>query len=141
MILELLVATAMVLLTVVIHAFGIRSLSHLLLSEARRDQPGEGAVFSLAALTETFVLVIGLFVLHGVEIWLYAALYWQLGALADFETSVYFSTITYAAIGFDDEGIATSWRLVAAIEGVNGLILLGWSTAFFVRVVARLGGR
>lgn len=33
---------------------------------------------------------------------------------------------------------AHRWRLVSAIEGVNGILLLGWSTAFFVTVVARL---
>ena len=31
--------------------------------------------------------------------------------------------------------------LGAAIEGINGLLLLGWSTAFFVTIVARLGRR
>ena len=28
--------------------------------------------------------------------------------------------------------------LNAAIEGINGVLLLGWSTAFFVTVIARL---
>jgi hypothetical protein len=36
--------------------------------------------------------------------------------------------------------MAQGWRLVSAIEGMNGVLLLGWSTAFFVTVVARLGG-
>jgi hypothetical protein len=54
--------------------------------------------------------------------------------------AVYFSTITYATIGFSDAELAPPWRLVAAIEGINGILLLGWSTAFFVAVVARLGG-
>lgn len=30
------------------------------------------------------------------------------------------------------------WRLVSAIEGVNGILSLGWPTAFFVTTVARL---
>jgi hypothetical protein len=30
---------------------------------------------------------------------------------------------------------------VSAIEGINGLLLLGWSTAFFVTIVTRLGRR
>jgi hypothetical protein len=29
--------------------------------------------------------------------------------------------------------------MVVAIEGINGVILLGWSTAFFVMVITRLG--
>ena len=86
-------------------------------------------------------LVLALFVLHGVGIWLYAFLYEGLGAVVDLETAVYFSTISYAGIGFDDRYIDPAWRLVAAIEGINGLLLLGWSTAFFVTIVARLGRR
>ena len=79
-----------------------------------------------------------LFTLHGLEIWLYAGLYLLLDAVKNLEAAVYFSTITYAGIGFDDEDMAHRWRLVSAIEGVNGILLLGWSTAFFVTVVARL---
>ncbi len=30
------------------------------------------------------------------------------------------------------------WRILGAIEGVNGVILLGWSTAFFVSVVSQI---
>ena len=29
----------------------------------------------------------------------------------------------------------------AAIEGINGILLLGWSTAFFVSLMARMGRR
>jgi hypothetical protein len=89
----------------------------------------------------TLALVLALFVLHGFGIWLYAFLYEGLGAVADLETAVYFSTISYAGIGYDDRYIVPEWRLVAAIEGINGLLLLGWSTAFFVTIVARLGRR
>jgi len=89
----------------------------------------------------TFALVMGLFAIHGVEIWLYALLYWLTGALPDLHISVYFSTITYATIGYDDEGLERAWQLVAAIEGINGILLLGWSTAFFVSLMARMGRR
>ena len=62
-----------------------------------------------------------------------------IATISDLETAVYFSTISYAGIGFDDRYIDPAWRLVSAIEVVNGLLLLGWSTAFFVNVVAKLG--
>ena len=34
--------------------------------------------------------------------------------------------------------MAPGWRLVSAIEGINGIILIGWSTAFFVTLIARM---
>ena len=83
--------------------------------------------------------VVALAGLHGLEILGYAFLYEAIGAVSDLETAVYFSTISYAGIGFDDRYIDPAWRLVSAIEVVNGLLLLGWSTAFFVNVVAKLG--
>lgn len=65
-------------------------------------------------------------------------MYTRLGAVADLRESVYFSTITYAAIGYGDYAIADGWKLIAAIEGINGLLLISWSTAFFVTVMGRL---
>ena len=60
------------------------------------------------------------------------------GEFRDFEDALYFSTSTYATIGYGDLVLSRSWRIVGAIEGVNGIILLGWSTAFFVSIVRRL---
>jgi hypothetical protein len=126
----------MVVVTVLIHGAGIAGLARIL-----RFDPSSAEAhhhFSMRHAIMILGIVLALFTLHGVEIWLYAGLYLLLSAVADLETAVYFSTITYAGIGFDDGEMAKRWRLVSAIEGVNGILLLGWSTAFFVTVVARL---
>jgi voltage-gated potassium channel len=80
----------------------------------------------------------GLFILHSVEIWSYATLYSTVRATRSFEDALYFSTATYATIGYGDLTLSKSWRVLGAIEGANGVILLGWSTAFFVSIVARI---
>ena len=33
---------------------------------------------------------------------------------------------------------ATAWRLVGAFESILGVILLGWSTSFFFRMLGRI---
>ncbi|WP_295497897.1 ion channel [Sphingorhabdus sp. EL138] len=141
MILQLAVSTIMVLLTVVIHGGGLAILGRMLRGEVQAERAHHVPGLSLRTMGFTLALVLALFVLHGIEIWLYAFLYEGLGAVEDLETAVYFSTISYAGIGFDDRYIAPEWRLVAAIEGIYGLLLLGWSTAFFVAVISRLGRR
>ncbi|MBR0553073.1 ion channel [Stakelama marina] len=141
MIAQLAIATAMVLLTVAIHGGGIIALVRLMRLEAAEERSSHIMHASWRGFLFVLTLVLGLFALHGIEIWLYALLYLLGGALGDLEHAVYFSTITYATIGYDDQGLAQAWRLVAAIEGINGVILLGWSTAFFVTVVGRLGRR
>lgn len=141
MIIQLAVSTAMVVLTVIFHGVGLAVLGRMLRGEVQMERSHHVPGLSLRTTSFTLALVLALFVLHGAEIWLYAFLYEALGAVDTLETAVYFSTISYAGIGFDDRYIEPAWRLVAAIEGINGLLLLGWSTAFFVTIVSRLGRR
>lgn len=139
MLIELLVATLMVLMTVSIHGFGLALLARALRGETQREHEQHIPPLSSRAMLFTLAIVVGLFALHGIEIWAYALLYLGLGATPDLETSVYFSTISYAAIGYGDSHIVPRWRILGAIEGINGVILLGWSTAFFVSMTSRLG--
>jgi hypothetical protein len=139
MLTELLIATAMVLATVFIHAVGLLLLGRLTRYEMLEERKLAIRPLSLAAVGLTMSVVLGLFVLHAIEIWLYAALYLELDAIKTLREAVYFSTQTYAAIGFGNEAFDPQWRLLAAIEGVNGVILLCWSTAFFVTGMRRLG--
>jgi voltage-gated potassium channel len=132
---QLLIATAMVALTVVTHLLGLSVLIAAANRHSRRLRTGH-------ALTQQMLVLVGvsfgLFILHSVEIWSYATLYATVGAIRSFEDALYFSTATYATIGYGDLTLPRSWRLLGAIEGANGVILLGWSTAFFVSVVARI---
>lgn len=139
MLIHLAISTAMVVVTVIMHGLGLSLLSRMVRDELREERAHHVPPLSRRSLFFTLALVLGLFALHGAEIWLYAALYYAVGAIADVETAVYFSTISYAGIGYDDRYILPTWRLVAGIEGINGLLLLGWSTAFFVTRVTRLG--
>jgi hypothetical protein len=139
MILHLFVSTLMVLFTVALHGGGLAFLGWLVRSETQAERVHHVPAMSRRGMFFTLFIVVTLFGLHGMEIWLYAALFTFLGAVENFETAVYFSTISYGGIGYDDRYIISDWRLLAAIEGINGVLLLGWSTAFFVTMVSRLG--
>ena len=58
--------------------------------------------------------------------------------MINFDDALYFSTATYTTLGTADLALPSAWRLVGAIESANGIILLGWSTAFFVSVINRI---
>ena len=72
------------------------------------------------------------------EIWLYALLYLQLETFRHFEQALYFSTVTYSTIGYGDVVMPHEWRILGAIEGAAGIIMLGWSTAFLVSLLSQL---
>lgn len=131
---QLAVSTAMVLVTILLHLAGLAGLLWLI----RRRQRTTGTQRRWRDVIGIVGAAVALFVLHGVEIWTYAALYALTGALGDFGTALYFSTTTYTTIGYGDVLLGPAWRIVGAIEGANGIILLGWSTAFFVAMVGRI---
>jgi hypothetical protein len=138
MIEELSLATMMVVLTVVIHAIGLYTVARFLRLEEGEETAAHVHPLSARGFATTLAVILSLVALHGVEIWLYAFLYNFIGAIHGLREAVYFSTITYGAIGYSDSAMAEEWRLVSAIEGINGIILIGWSTAFFVMITARM---
>lgn len=91
----------------------------------------------LAPISLLIGAAIGQFAIHTVEIWSFAALYLLLKAAPDFEQGLHFSTVTYASIGYGDVLMAKPWRILGAIEGATGVIMLGWSTAFLVSLLAQ----
>lgn len=138
MIVELLIATVMVLATVALHGVGLLVIARVLHERDLRRAGYRISPFSLEGAVIASGVALALLTLNGVEIWLYAFLFVTLDAIATLPEAVYFSTISYATIGYSDAPILERWRLLGAIEGVNGTLLMGWSVAFFVTVMARV---
>ena len=128
----------MVVLCVAIHGAGLFGLNRALRSELAlerikhiRPLSPRGALFTLSIVLATFAL-------HGLEIWAFAAVYLGTGAIHGLEAALYFSTISYSTVGYNDTHIAAEWRLLGAFESILGMFLLGWSTAFFFRMLDRI---
>ena len=135
LLLQFVFSTLLVVLCVVIHGLTLFSLNRVLRGEAALERirhiSPRGAVFTLSIMLTTFAL-------HGLEIWIFALTYWHLGAVQDHESALYFSTISYSTVGYNDTHILTEWRLLGAFESILGIFLLGWSTAFFFRMLGRI---
>jgi voltage-gated potassium channel len=135
LILQLAASSVLVLATVLIHLGGVLVMIRLMRHHYHhRDKLGPLGHEVVAVLGAAAVL----FFLHGVEIWTYALFYTAAHATRDFEEALYFSTVTYTTIGYTGSDITKAWRVLGAIEGANGIILLTWSAAFFVAIVSRM---
>ncbi len=91
--------------------------------------------------TSTWVLIrmaLWIVMVHLFEIGMWAFfLTWQ-RVFPDLRTSFYFSAVTYATTGYGDLVLPDNWRLVAAVEGLTGILMCGWSTGVFFAVVSRM---
>lgn len=132
---QLLVSTGLVATTVVIHLIGLDILMSLVRLHLRRFTT---AWLHLDRLIVPLGIVLALFVLHGVEIWFYAIAYWMLGVLPTIEQALYYSISAYSTIGEAGPILPQPWRVVGALEAINGMLLLGWSTAFLYKILDHL---
>ena len=116
---NLLAAALLNAATFLVHAAGLIGLTHVLTFLVVDTSSPERGWAKLAGI---FLLTIGLFFLLCLEMGLWAIGLLFVGAFADFETAFYFSTSSFATIGFGDVAPAPRWRLFAAMEGVTGFL-------------------
>ena len=131
---ELLISTGMVLFTVLVHLVGLNVLIQLTRIHVTRFATSVQVDRILVPLG----MVLGIFVIHGVEIWAYAALYYLGHATAYIEEALYLSLGAYTTTGWVDQHLSTGWRVVLSLESITGLLMVGWSTAFFFQNLTRL---
>lgn len=84
-----------------------------------------------------FILVSIVFTLT-VQIWFWAAVYYNVGAFEEFPTSFYFAMVTFATLGYGDLVLGPSLRIFATFGSVTGLLSFGISTAILVGLIGRL---
>jgi hypothetical protein len=86
------------------------------------------------------VIVVSVFAVHVAQIWCWAFMYVVVGAepLKDFSETLYFATVTYTTLGYGDVTLYAPYRMLAAVEGANGFLLFGWTTAFIFEVINQL---
>jgi hypothetical protein len=133
--LNLAAATLMVAVTTLVHFFGLLILTSLMSGAHTRLRPHE-ATWRQAGMI--LLVVFGIFALHTVQVWCYAVLYRLLGEFTTFEQALYFSTVSFSTLGLGDLTLSVNWRVLGAIEAMNGLVLIAWSTAFLMSVTTRL---
>ena len=93
------------------------------------------------------LVIMPIFIIHIIDIWLYAGVYFLVENFTDFGALVghiekavltydsfierlYFSASTYASLGLGDIVPTRNLRMLASAEVLNGLVLLGWTISF-----------
>jgi hypothetical protein len=109
------------------------------------------AALAIPARRKLLLVILGTFLAHAVEMALYGLAYYGLVAYlkagsmagpAGFSLSIciYFSAETYTSLGFGDITPVGPIRLLAGVEALNGLLLIGWSASFTYLAMERFWG-
>jgi hypothetical protein len=68
--------------------------------------------------------------MHITEATAWALLYWRIEALADFQSSMLYSLNAMTSYGHEGIRLDNDWRLLGAIESMNGVMIFGLTTAY-----------
>jgi len=139
LILPIVISTLLVLAMVLIHYEVLRYTSLLLPRLTIPPRP------------RILVVILAAFFAHTIEVWLFAGAYYFLadyyviggfgGTLeSHFVDYLYFSTATYTSLGYGDIYPLGGLRLMAGIETIAGLMMIGWSASFTYLTMEKFWG-
>ena len=132
---QLAASAALVGVNATIHAVGVVIITrtlHLDGDKLRAHRVDHSAV----ALSVVMALM--LFALHLIEIGTFAGFYLAVGAIHALEPALFYSASAYTTLGTPGPNFPHDWRLVGAIEGLVGFLLIGWSTGVFISDMNKL---
>jgi voltage-gated potassium channel Kch len=99
-----------------------------------RDRAAEShALLRNVALLSVVMLV--MLVGNVIQMAIWATLFTIIGEFDQFAKALYFSSVTFATLGYGDVVLSERWRLLSGVEAANGILMFGVSTAVMTAAV------
>jgi hypothetical protein len=126
----------LIVLTVVFHVTGLGLIS-------KRVDTVTSETVALRHPTSAFMLIMAAVtllatVMHAVEASIWGVAYRVLGALPDNKTAMLYSLNALTSYGHENLDLEGHWKLMGAIEALNGWLLFGLTTAFLFGIMVRI---
>lgn len=135
MLLNIIISLFVIGITVSIQAYGSfywsKWIAHQLVNVSIKDFNHK--VIIIIIKTASFLLI-----LNFIESFVWALTYYLLPGVTEFqslEKAVYFSLVTFTTLGYGDITIASSNRILSGLEAINGILLIGWSSAIMISLM------
>ena|SRR5271154_1861945 len=118
----------LIVVTVIMHVLGLGFISQksILMYNNMRKHSRQTAASAVVIGATTLLATI----LHALEAAIWAVAYLIIGALADSKSAMLYSLGALTTYGHQSVFLEEHWRLLGAIEALNGWLLFGLSTAF-----------
>lgn len=122
------------LINLVVHAVLVGAIAATLRDLADTDTSFPGFVqYTLVIVATGTLLVIG----HFSECVIWAYTYKWVGAVPENTDLIYFAFGNYTTLGYGDVVPVPEWHLLGPMTALNGVMLIGWSTALVYDMLHR----
>jgi len=129
----------LILLTVVIHVFGLGVINEKVVRTLSRSTGRRGLVPRFAIVMGVAVLLMT--ALHGIEGVAWAAAFLFIGAVPDAKAGMLYSLNAMTTYGHESVSLAPQWQMMGALEALNGMLLFGLTTAFLFAMIQEVWPR
>lgn len=131
---QIIVGAAPSLTNLIIHAVLLAVVVRTVRELSTRGQARPAVLTDILIIVATGVLLV---VGHFTEVLIWAGTYAIVGAAPPGTDLVYFAFSNYTTLGYGDVLPVTGWRLLAPMTALNGILLIGWSTALIFAIIRR----
>jgi hypothetical protein len=119
----------LILLTVVIHVFGLALINDGVIRVLRRTAERRSFTFRFAIVMAVAVLLAT--APHAIE----AAAFRFLGAVPDAKSPMLYPLNAMTTYGHESVSLEQHWQMMSAHEALNGMLLFGLTTAFLFAMI------
>ena len=129
---------SLIVLTIAIHTIGVIFMAFATVRIRVRLESGNRLELrQVLAINIGLIAMVGLLLaaLHGIEAALWAAAYWWLGALSSLAEALLYSVDSMSTRGASGLVLERHWRMMGALEAMDGMLLFGISTAYIFAVM------
>jgi len=127
-------ALPLIVLTMVVHIIGLGFVSQGALRVSGRIAGHHVMTVLAVVMGATASLAT---CLHGIEAGIWALAYLQLGLFPDFGSAMLYSLNALTSFGHTELSLKDNWRLMGALESLNGWLLFGLTTSFLFAVIQK----
>jgi len=131
----LLIGVAATFCTIILHALLLGMIIWIVRRDLRLGRVGTRFWLDTIFITNVAMLLLAA---HLAEIGLWALVLERCGEFSNFGAAYYHSAVNYTTLGDSAFAMSARWRLLAALEAGNGMLMFGVSTAAIFAVIQRL---
>jgi hypothetical protein len=135
---QLLVGGAVSLANIAVHSIAMAGVIFVF---KRRQAARDSVGFQVHLILLMIAVVLVLNAAHLAEVAIWALVYGLLGVGPAQVSPFYFALVNFTTLGYGDVLPVARWELLGPLTAMNGILLLGWSTAaIFAVLVSQLPG-
>lgn len=134
----LFISFIIITINLLIQGFGnVIWIRKIAVSKSENQEVTNGAIVRVLILSMMFFTLI-----HAIHALVWATCYYLIpetsGQFESFTEAVYFSMVTFTTLGYGEITLVSDWRLLSGLEAINGIMLIGWSTAMMYSLIQNI---